>query len=52
MMSRITKKQIIEQIIDDGSISTPILNMYFKRVHIGMFFKEDIDKARRKMFQA
>ena len=48
-MTRLTKDKIYQRFLDAGSISTPILDTYFKRVHVGIFVKDEIDKAMRKL---
>lgn len=48
-MTRLTRQMIIKQMFDNGSIQTPILTKYFKRVFVGYVMKEGIDKANRKL---
>ena len=47
-MTRLTRQKVYQMFLDAGSISTPILDMYFKRVYVGTFMKDEIDKAMRR----
>ena len=45
------ERMVHKKILDAGSIKTPVLDYYFKRVHVGLFRKEELDKARRRLFK-
>lgn len=47
-MTRLTRKKVFQQFLDAGSISTPTLDVYFKRVHVGIFLKDEMDKAMKR----